>query len=314
MKLAAFSHNGAVGVGIYDRGAFYGRLQSDPLFPGDLDDMIRNAGADGFHPETLLGGPRFSPDTIVFRPPFSRSNKIICVGLNYLDHTAESNFAQPDYPTLFARFNTSLVGHGLPILRPRISDALDFEGELVAVIGRGGRDIQAIDALRHIAGYSVFNDGSIRDFQLRTTQWTVGKNFDATGAFGPVFVTADELPQGARGLHLETRLNGEIVQSSNTEHLIFDVATLVFTISQAMTLEPGDLIVTGTPSGIGHARNPRLYMKPGDIVEVEIEGIGTLTNSIADASPGCRGDGGTERRAAFSDTSRPTIYPARNRP
>jgi 2-keto-4-pentenoate hydratase/2-oxohepta-3-ene-1,7-dioic acid hydratase in catechol pathway len=153
---------------------------------------------------------------------------------------------------------------------------------LVAVIGRGGRHIAPACALSHVAGYSIFNDASIRDFQHRTPQWTVGKNFDGTGAFGPAFVTADELPVGARGLRLETRLNGEVVQRSNTDHLIFDVATLVSIVSEVMTLLPGDLIVTGTPAGTGHSRTPRLYMKAGDVVEVEIEGIGTLRNIVAD--------------------------------
>ena len=202
--------------------------------------------------------------------------------VNYRDHTAETDYKQPDYPTLFPRFTTSPVAHLAPIVRPRVSHALDFEGELVAVIGRGGRHIPAADALSHVAGYSIFNDGSLRDFQHRTPQWTVGKNFDSTGAFGPVFVTGDELPRGARGLRLETRLNGEVVQTSNTDHLIFDVPTLVSTISEVMTLVPGDLIVTGTPAGIGHSRSPKLYMKPGDVVEVEIEGIGILSNGIVD--------------------------------
>ncbi|WP_276122464.1 fumarylacetoacetate hydrolase family protein [Pararhizobium qamdonense] len=215
-------------------------------------------------------------------PPISDPGKIICVGLNYSDHTDESGYKQPDHPTLFPRFASSLIGAGAPIIRPLISEALDFEGELVAVIGRGGRHIDKRDALEHVAGYSIFNDGSIRDFQHRTPQWTLGKNFDGTGAFGPIFVTADELPAGARGLRIETRLNGEVVQSSNTDKLIFDVATLVSTISEAITLEPGDVIVTGTPSGIGHARTPRLYMRAGDVVEVEIEGIGILTNPIVD--------------------------------
>ncbi|WP_245285179.1 fumarylacetoacetate hydrolase family protein [Bradyrhizobium sp. WSM3983] len=222
---------------------------------------------------------------VVYEPPFSRPGKIICVGLNYSDHTAETHYEQPNYPTLFARFTTSLIGHGVPIVRPRVSHALDFEGELVAVVGKAGRHVAKSDALSVIAGYSIFNDGSLRDFQHKTPQWTVGKNFDGTGAFGPIFVTADELPPGATGLKLETRLNGMVVQSSNTDRLIFDVATLVATISEAVTLEPGDLIVTGTPSGIGHSRNPKLYMCPGDVIEVEIESIGLLRNGVVDEMP-----------------------------
>jgi acylpyruvate hydrolase len=281
MQLIAFSHNGIPGIGTFHRDVVYGHLNSDRQFPGDLDDLISQEKPDWSTAGTRHSARTFALDEIRFRPPFSGSNKIICVGLNYRDHTEEAGYQQPDYPTLFARFTTSLVAHRDSIIRPRASEALDFEGELVAVIGRGGRHISSADALLHVAGYSIFNDGSIRDFQHRTPQWTVGKNFDATGAFGPVFVTADELPAGARGLRLETRLNGERVQASNTDRLIFDVASLVAIISQAMTLLPGDLIVTGTPAGIGHTRTPKLYMKPGDTVEVEIEGIGILRNTVA---------------------------------
>jgi len=215
-------------------------------------------------------------------PPIPNPEKIICVGLNYLDHTSESGFVQPDYPTLFTRVNSSLVGDGAPIVRPTVSDQLDYEGELVAVIGRGGRHIKKADALDHVAGYSIFNDASIRDYQFKTPQWTVGKNFDGTGAFGPVFVTADELPDGCKGLKLETRLNGMTVQSAPIASMVFDVASQIEIISAAITLAPGDLLVTGTPSGVGLARKPPLWMKPGDICEVEIEGIGVLRNPILD--------------------------------
>lgn len=286
MKLAAFTHRGIDGIGVLNQGTMTGRLRSDPNFPGDLDALIRDESVDWRQASFLNNAPSYSLDEVRLQPPFKRSSKILCVGLNYRDHTAETSYVQPDYPTLFARFTTSLIGHGAPLIRPRASRALDFEGELVAVIGRGGRHISRADALAHVAGYSIFNDASIRDFQHRTPQWTVGKNFDGTGAFGPVFVTADELPAGARGLQLETRLNGEAVQRSNTDKLIFDVATLVAIISEAMTLQPGDLIVTGTPAGVGHSRDPKLYMKPGDVVEVEIEGIGTLRNFVADEVEG----------------------------
>lgn len=282
MRLAAFSQNGTAGVGLFESGVLRGRLVTDSKFPGDLDDLIRAGSAGLSKAESLSSAPAISLDTVEFRPTFARSDKIICVGLNYKDHTAETDYKQPDYPTLFPRFTSSLVGHMSPIVRPRASCALDFEGELVAVIGRAGRHIAKSEALSYVAGYTIFNDGSLRDFQHRTPQWTAGKNFDCTGALGPVFVTADELPPGAHGLHLETRLNGDVVQNSNTNLLIFDVATLVVVISEVMTLSPGDLIVTGTPAGIGHSRTPKLYMKPGDTVEVEIEGIGTLTNGIVD--------------------------------
>lgn len=215
-------------------------------------------------------------------PPLSRPTKIICVGLNYADHTAESPYQQPDYPTLFLRLHTSLVAHGQAIERPKVSDSLDFEGEMAVVLGKGGRHIAKQDALACVAGYSVFNDGSVREYQFKAPQWTVGKNFDATGGFGPDLVTADELPAGAKGLKIETRLNGEVVQSANTSDMIFDVATLISIISEAITLEAGDVIVSGTPAGIGWARDPKLLMRDGDVCEVTVENIGTLRNPIVD--------------------------------
>jgi 2-keto-4-pentenoate hydratase/2-oxohepta-3-ene-1,7-dioic acid hydratase in catechol pathway len=219
-----------------------------------------------------------------YLPPLQKPPKIICVGLNFADHTSESQYQQPDYPTLFIRVATSLVAHGQPMIRPRVTDSegLDFEGEIAVVLGKGGRHIDQADALSHVAGYSVFNDGSVREYQFKTPQWTVGKNFDGTGAFGPDLVTADELPPGAKGLRLETRLNGKVVQSAITDDMVFDVASLISIISEAITLEAGDVIVSGTPSGIGWARNPKLLMKAGDVCEVVVEQIGTLRNVIAD--------------------------------
>jgi 2-keto-4-pentenoate hydratase/2-oxohepta-3-ene-1,7-dioic acid hydratase in catechol pathway len=209
--------------------------------------------------------------------------KIICVGLNYVDHAAESPYKNaPTYPVLFNRFNTTLIGHNAPMIRPKVSEQFDYEGELVAVIGKRGRYIPKEKALGFVAGYSVFNDGSIRDYQFKSTQWLMGKNFDATGPLGPDFVTADELPAGAIGLQLKTRLNGQVMQNANTRDMIFDIATLVSTASDAMTLEPGDLIVSGTPAGVGFARKPPVWMKDGDVCEVEIEGVGTLSNPIKD--------------------------------
>jgi len=259
----------------------FGLLEDDPHYPGDLLSLLsQGSGAIRTAYDRLLSGSRIDLREVQFLPPIQKPGKIICVGLNYIDHAAETGFETSGYPTLFARFSSSLVGHNAPVVRPNVSDQLDFEGELVAVIGKRGRHVLREDALAHIAGYSIFNDGSVRDYQFKTTQWTMGKNFDNSGAFGPVFVTADELPSGAKGLRLETRLNGAVVQSASTGDMIFDVSALVSIISQAITLEPGDIIVTGTPSGVGVARTPKLFMKPGDVCEVEIEGIGTLTNHI----------------------------------
>jgi 2-keto-4-pentenoate hydratase/2-oxohepta-3-ene-1,7-dioic acid hydratase in catechol pathway len=172
------------------------------------------------------------------------------------------------------------VADGADLVRPAVSEQFDYEGEVVAVIGKAGRAIPEAQALSHVAGYTIFNDGSIRDVQMRTNQWTLGKNFDQTGSMGPDFVTADELPEGAAGLRISTRLNGTVLQDANTDQLIYSVATLVSKLSLGMTLQPGDLIVTGTPSGVGMARDPQVWMKPGDLCEVEVEGLGVLRNPV----------------------------------
>lgn len=284
MRFVAFRDAGGPGLAVLspDDGECHGLHQSHIGYPGDLLSLLRagrTAMADAHR--KLWAGQLLDIEKIEFLPPIANPGKIICVGLNYADHSAESGFKQPDYPTLFGRFNSSLIGHKAALIRPRVSDQLDYEGEVVAIVGKGGRHIAKANALDHIAGYSVFNEASVRDYQFIAPQWTVGKNFDGTGAFGPAFVTADELPPGAKGLKLETRLNGRTVQSASTSDMVFDVESLVSIISVAITLEPGDLIVTGTPAGVGLARKPPLYMKPGDVCEVEVEGLGTLVNPVA---------------------------------
>jgi 2-keto-4-pentenoate hydratase/2-oxohepta-3-ene-1,7-dioic acid hydratase in catechol pathway len=284
MRFLTFKSGGEEGIGILEStGAVRGLLVSDRRFPGNLDRLVATSD-DALHAAgaVLQSGKVFDLQKIDMLPPLSASAKIICIGLNYAAHTEEGGFAPQTYPAVFTRFNSSLIGHRAPLLRPRVSDKLDYEGELVAVIGRGGRYISKDAALSHVIAYSVFNDGSIRDYQMKTAQWTVGKNFDGTGAFGPYLVTADELPSGATGLRLRTRLNGQVVQDATTSDLIFDVATLVSTLSEAFTLQRGDIIVTGTPSGVGFARKPPLYMKAGDVCEVEVEGVGTLVNPVVD--------------------------------
>jgi len=284
MRFAAYRDGTSFGLAaVRADGAFVGLTSQDARYPGDLAALIAE-GADALSKAhtALLGGEVLDLAKVQILPPLPRPGKIICVGLNYRDHSAESGFKQPDYPTLFARFSSGFIGQNEPMVRPKVSAELDYEGELVAVIGKGGRHIPKESALDHVAGYSIFNDGSIRDYQFKSPQWTVGKNFDGTGAFGPVFVTADELPRGCKGLKLETRLNGAVVQSAIIDDMVFDVETLVSTISEAMTLESGDIIVTGTPSGVGLGRKPPLYMKAGDLIEIEIEKIGILSNPVVD--------------------------------
>jgi len=222
--------------------------------------------------------------SVELRPPIPKPGKILCLGLNYAAHAKEGGNEVPDYPTVFVRVTTSLVGPGAPVIRPRLSEKLDYEVELVIVIGRRCHDVAEDDALAHVFGYTIMNDVSVRDYQRRTSQWTMGKNFDGTGPMGPAIVTADELPAGAQGLGIRTRLNGELLQDGNTADMVFPVPRIVTLLSQVMTLEPGDVIATGTPSGVGHARRPPLWMKPGDVVACEIEGIGTLANPIVDAA------------------------------
>ena len=206
--------------------------------------------------------------------------KIICLGVNYVDHAKEGGNTVADYPALFLRCSTSLLAHGAPLQVPRISSQLDFEAELALVIGKRARFVSEDQALQHVFGYACFNDASLRDYQRRTTQWTIGKNFDATGAFGPSLVTADELPPGCVGLHIESRLNGLVMQSANTSDMVFGVARTLSLLSEALTLEPGDVVVMGTPAGVGYARTPPVWMKAGDTIEVEIESIGVLRNPV----------------------------------
>lgn len=250
--------------------------------PYDLDAVVRSGvgGLGQVHRNCLELGIAVAEDEVSYLPPLSRPSKIICVGLNYREHAEETGLATPEYPTIFSRFTSGLVGHNSALIKPQVSDDFDYEGEMAVIIGKTGRNISSLRALEHVGAYSVFNDGSIRDFQMKNTQWTVGKNFDGTGAFGPWLVTPDELPAGGAGLQIVTRLNGEVVQSASTSDMIFPVAELITVLSAAMTLEAGDLIVSGTPAGVGMSRTPTLYMRDGDVCEVEIESIGCLRNPV----------------------------------
>jgi len=254
--------------------------------PASLDALLRQ-GEDGLaaaRAAIAAAGPAQHQPLAGIRclPPLLNPAKAFAIGLNYVDHAAESQFNPPKYPVIFHRYPSSWVAHDQPLVRPKISTQFDYEAEVVAVIGKGGRYIPRETALEHVAGYSLFNDGSIRDHQFRSNQWMMGKNFDASGSFGPEFVTADELPRGAAGLQLQCRLNGEVMQNANTRDMIFDVATLVAACSEAMALQPGDIIITGTPAGVGLARSPQVFLKPGDVCEVELEGLGVLRNTIVD--------------------------------
>lgn len=223
-------------------------------------------------------------DDVTLLPPVPDNDRIIGVGLNYRSHIEETGIATPDYPMLFSRFASSVVGHGAPLVVPKLSKCFDFEGELAIVIGKAGRHIPVERAIEHVAGYSVFNDGSIRDFQRHTTQILPGKNFDSSASFGPWLVTCDEVGD-IKDLQLTTRLNGEIVQQARLDDLLFGVPDLIAYISRIWEVRPGDVISTGTPGGIGATRKPPLWMKAGDRIEIEIDRLGTLSNPVLEEAP-----------------------------
>ncbi|WP_338664702.1 fumarylacetoacetate hydrolase family protein [Pararoseomonas sp. SCSIO 73927] len=278
MKLVSFETDGGHGFGAVDgdsvadlTAAFAGRAAGlRGLLAAGLLEEARAAAA---------GAPRRPLSGLRLLPVIPDPDKIICVGLNYRDHVAETGRTETANPALFARFAGSQVGHGQPLVRPKVSERFDYEGELAVVIGTGGRHIAEADALKHVAGYSCYNEGSVRDWQLHTSQYLAGKTFAGTGGFGPWMVTADEIRDPSE-LTLETRLNGQVVQHTNTDLMITDVPRLIAYISTVLPLLPGDVIVSGTPGGVGAKRNPPLWMKPGDVAEVEISGIGILRNPV----------------------------------
>ena len=280
MRLASFrtaqgaSYGAVTNQGIVDLGRRLGNRYSDLrtlLERNGLEEARRAAGAAADYKES----------EVTWLPVIPNPGKIVCVGLNYEEHRQETGRDKTEQPALFLRLAESQVGHRQPILRPRESKNLDYEAEIAVVIGRAGRRISQKDSWNHIAGYSCYNDGSVRDWQRHTVQWTAGKNFASTGGFGPWMVSADEIPAGAL-LTLSCRLNGERMQHATTEQMIFKIPKLIEYISSFTTLAPGDVIVTGTPGGVGARRNPPLWMKPGDTVEIEIDKVGVLVNSIAD--------------------------------
>src|ERR1700728_3443138 len=280
MRIVHFECDGVPGIAADGGLGWYGLSQRDHGFPGTLPERI-SQGTDLLRIGRSLGqSPAIDLSAVRLLPPVPVPPKVLCVGLNYDDHLEESGLKKPAYPEIFARFATSLIPHQEPIRRPRESIALDYEAELAVVIGKPGRRISQEQALDHVAGYSLFNDATVRDFQLRTPQWTIGKNFDGTGSFGPWLVTPDSVPSGPRGLGIQGRFDGRVMQDSRTDLLIFSVPVLIATISVAMTLERGDVIITGTPGGVGAARKPPVFMQPSDVYEVEIDGLGVLTNPV----------------------------------
>jgi 2-keto-4-pentenoate hydratase/2-oxohepta-3-ene-1,7-dioic acid hydratase in catechol pathway len=284
MRFASYTTGGASGWGLLvDGGVLDGRQLGEAL-PPTLREFIAQCAA---RPQLLadvaarakLATP--SPlGAVTLAPCVPDPGKIICLGVNYVDHAKEGGNAIADFPAFFLRCNTSLLAHGAPLQVSPTSDKLDFEAELAVVIGQRTRFVSEADAMKSVFGYACFNDGSYRDYQRKASQWTIGKNFDASGGFGPCLVTADELPEGCLGLRIQSILNGKIMQDANTSDMVFGVARTIALLSQCLTLEPGDVLVMGTPGGVGYARTPPVWMKAGDTIDISIQGIGVLSNPV----------------------------------
>jgi 2-keto-4-pentenoate hydratase/2-oxohepta-3-ene-1,7-dioic acid hydratase in catechol pathway len=280
MKFASFAINGVTSWGLIDGAE---AVDVGALLRGQFPDLKSAIAADALA-QVAAAAPkaaRYSLASIIWLPVIPNPDKILCIGLNYETHRKETGRTEVENPTVFGRFANSQTGHLANIIRPRVSKDLDFEGELAVIIGTPGRYIPRAQAWGHIAGYACYNEGSVRDYQRHTHQFTPGKNFPGTGAFGPWMVTPDEAGDLAP-LRLQTRLNGEVVQDATISQMIFDIPRQIEYCSSFTRLEPGDVIVTGTPGGVGSRRTPPLWMKPGDVVEVEIDRIGLLRNGIAD--------------------------------
>src|SRR5580658_2038673 len=289
MKIVAFEGERGPRFGLVEGDQVVDLQSADGKVPSDLGDWLKqNNGDTKPLAEIAKRAPASARKPLAdlrYALPIGRPGKIICLGLNYLDHVKEGSQRDniPKFSTIFYRGLTSMVPHGQPIIRPQVSETLDYEAELMLVVGKRAKHLTPGNATSCIAGYSCGNEGSVREFQRKTTQWAMGKNFDRTGGFGPWLVTADELPQAAKGLKIQSRLNGQVMQSDNTDNMMFPVVEMLVYITQGITLEPGDVIFTGTPSGVGHARKPNpVWMKNGDTIEVEIERVQILRDPIVD--------------------------------
>lgn len=280
MKLASFRHQGV---------ATWGVVQGDALH--DVGALLRGraptlrqaiaAGALGDARDAANAAPSIAFDAVEWLPVIPEPEKILCIGLNYEEHRKETGRSVVGHPTIFTRFANSQIGHLAPLIRPKVSEQFDYEGELAVIIGASCRHVAAGDAFAQVAGYACYNDGSVRDWQRHTHQFTPGKNFFATGPFGPWMVTPDEVgPIGPQ--RLVTRVNGQVVQDATLGEMLFDIPTQISYCSTFTRLEPGDVIATGTPGGVGAKRTPPFWLKPGDVVEVEIAGIGLLRNTVAE--------------------------------
>lgn len=283
MHLATIQHSHQTILVMMKDNALFSLKDFIPDAPITMIDLLQR-GEDyiDFLEDTWQNAVNLSPinpKNVTFLPPVL-STKMIGVGLNYVSHTKETDFSPPSYPVFFARYPSSIVGHGEPIIAPKESTKTDYEGELAVVIGKRARYIGPDQAHAYIAGYTIFNDVTVRDYQGKSSQWLIGKNFDQSGSMGPYIVTKNALPPLGKGLTIQTFLNKHKMQHESTSNMIFDIATLIATITEAITLDVGDVIITGTPEGVGYRQNPPRYLSPHDHVEVRIEEIGTLHNPV----------------------------------
>jgi acylpyruvate hydrolase len=291
MRLVTFTHKEETHLGVLNPQDGYKSVidlnLSDPSLPSDMVAFLGIGDRAKEKSLSILGKPDQAAilplEEVKLEAPITHPEKIMCVGLNYRDHAKEGGHEIPKFPTIFAKYRNVVNGPYDPIIIPRVTDQVDWEGEFAFVIGKTGKYISKDDALNYVAGYMAFNDVSARDYQLRVSQWTIGKTFDTFGPMGPALATTDEI-QDPGNLNIRTLVDGDVVQESNTQHLIFDVPYLVSFLSEVMTLKPGDVVSTGTPAGVGHAREPRRYLRHGNVVRVEIEGIGALENPVINES------------------------------
>ncbi len=290
MRLVTFVHNNEVRIGalrvISGRESVVDLNRADAALPVDMIQLL-NGGRDALaRARAAVDAPPAAAvldrAAVTLKAPIPRPGKIMCIGLNYRDHAAESKQAVPEYPTLFAKYANTVTDPGGPIVIPKATAQVDYECELGVVIGRRAKEVDAAHALDYVAGYLPFNDVSARDYQHRTSQWTIGKTFDTFAPMGPALVTTDEAPD-PHTLDIQLSIGGEVLQQSNTRHLIFGVDVLIAYLSAVMTLDPGDVIATGTPSGVGGARTPKRFLRPGETVRIEIGGVGVLENPVVAA-------------------------------
>ncbi len=284
MRFVSFEHQGQASYGLWkDEGAWWQVPAEFQARFSDLKAVIAAGQLQALAQAAQAQGALRQAADCRLLPVIPNPGKVFCVGLNYKSHVAEMKRADSEYPAIFTRFADSLTAHGAPLPKPANTQRFDFEGELAVIMGQGGRSIAQADAFKHIAGYACFNDGSARDWQRHTHQWTPGKNFPATGPLGPFMATREAIPD-VNALTLESRLNGQVMQHASVADLIFTLPVIIEYLSGFTTLSPGDVIATGTPGGVGDKCEPPVYMKAGDVIEVEITGLGTLRNVVSDAA------------------------------